>query len=140
MNCAAMHILVHVSCDTCASVSWIGTVRLLETECSVLQENYKLFLNGSCQFIFLPVMCRRFSRSTYSTTHGSFFICADRMCVKWYFIMVFICISLITKKIKVFAVLFTGVSFLWTACLCLLLIFLFVWKSFPLQFFIYYWY
>lgn len=109
---------------TCASFSWSGIVELSGTECSILQENYKLFSNWLYQFILLPATYRRCSWSTYSATGRGFLICVDRMCVKPYFIMGFICISWSQRRVRILQLHCSQeFPFLWTAHLCLLLIF-----------------
>lgn len=112
MNHASVNILVRVSCYTCARFSWSGIVGLSGTECSILQENYQLFSKLAVS-IYPPTsnVQEVLSSHVLCNTWRLLNLCQQSVC-KWYFIMVFIYISLITKENKaLIALLFTGVSF-----------------------------
>ena len=97
------------------------------------------FLNWLYQLILLPAAYRRWPWSTHSATGKGFLICVDRICVKWYFIVVFICICWSHRRIRILELYCSQVFlFLWTAHLCLLLIFLLVLKIYSYWFVVLY--
>lgn len=128
-----------VSFSTCTSFSEVALLSCQGLNVQFYKKITNYFLDWLYQLILLPAAYRRCPWSAHSATGKGFLICVDRICVTWYFTVVFICFSWSQRRIRILELYCSQVFlFLRTAHLCLLLIFPLVLKIYSYWFVVLY--